>query len=1129
MKIRINHCYRFILISSILIFCLTSHSNSQVILTEVMFDPIGSEHYNEFIEIYNTSETDTIDLAGWQLSDSIDVDNIILYEQGTKLSPQHFALILDPGYFENSRQYENLIPPEALILTIDDGSFGSQGLSNSYPEAMMLISSSGDTIAKYRYTLDNQPGYSDEKRNLSRDDSPGNWSNSNVLNGTPGFPNSVRQLNHDVSIQLLAFPPEALPGQSVSLIASVLNIGLFNVTNFEVLFFEDRNLDYLLSDEEQIGSPTIFPDSLKQGENYQVQRSTDSLLSGVHSFYAKAIYPFDEDTVDNLASSLIKIGFSKNSAVINEIMYRPSVEQTEWFELYNPGDQPIDLRCWQFSDSRTENRIDILDSLLSIPAKGFLIIAEDSSVYQNFSPCPDNLYIPSQGFPALNNGGDQIVVYDLTGTEIDQVSYQPSWGSELGVSLERIRWDSGSDDPSNWALSENFNGGTPGYKNSISPGNHDLSLSISIETGYPDSITVFAKIFNIGLLPAAQFQCDFYLDKNYDSLAQQVELVYSFINDLSPLLPTDSIMISHSIPIDRQGLNQVIARLIYNLDENQSDNLSVVQLIVPFNRGQVVINEIMFQPLSNESEWIELFNPGMDSINLFQWKFSDATSQQKHIIVEHPFWCSPKDYVLLAESETVFARLADSLFGKVIIPQSWPTLNNTFDQVVLYDLTEKTIDSMAYFSGWIPGAGISLERVEVAITSSDSSNWEASIDTTGSTPGRFNSVSPVNYDLSLAGINIIPDNPFPDEEIILSVKVNNDGLNVIRQFQLSLFIDLNQDSIFQPDEKIGELFTISHTLEQDESVSVEIPYVPTSSGLYLLRATVIFLIDQRQFNNSYSEILSVGFKNQSFVINEIMYSPFPEQTEWIELFNPHAFSIDIQNWSFSDSDSSEKKMIFQNHLQIAPHTFLILVPDSSILELYDLNYTPLISKTNWPGLNNSEDKIFIFDQNENIIDEMQYTSKWGGGEGISLERINPDLASTDSNNWSSCVHISGGTPGLTNSIFVDVLPSEAGLSISPNPFSPDNDGRDDVTIITYQLPFNLSQIHVKIFDIRGRQVRFLVNNRPAGTSGSLIWDGRDDRGHICRMGIYIIYLEAIHYQRGVVKSLKKSVVLARQL
>jgi hypothetical protein len=283
-------------------------------------------------------------------------------------------------------------------------------------------------------------------------------------------------------------------------------------------------------------------------------------------------------------------------------------------------------------------------------------------------------------------------------------------------------------------------------------------------------------------------------------------------------------------------------------------------------------------------------------------------------------------------------------------------------------------------------------------------------------------------------------------------------------------------------------------------------------------------------NNSFTKILSIGFEKGSLVINEIMYSPLPGQPEWIELFNPHSISIDIQNWSVSDSDTSNNQFLAKDHFPVASESFVILCADSSILNYFDAANAPLLIVKGMSRLNDDHDQVFIFDANENVIDEVFYESRWGGGDGISLERINPNLASGDSSNWSSCVSMPlGGTPGRKNSIFVEVLPTGAELSIAPNPFSPDDDGMDDVTIITYQLPFNLSQIHVKIFDIRGRQVRFLVNNQPSGTNSSIIWDGRDNEGHFCRMGIYIVYLEAIHHQKGVVKSLKKSVVLARQL
>jgi len=40
----------------------------------------------------------------------------------------------------------------------------------------------------------------------------------------------------------------------------------------------------------------------------------------------------------------------------------------------------------------------------------------------------------------------------------------------------------------------------------------------------------------------------------------------------------------------------------------------------------------------------------------------------------------------------------------------------------------------------------------------------------------------------------------------------------------------------------------------------------------------------------------------------------------------------------------------------------------------------------------------------------------------------------------------------------------------------------------------------------------LANNHPSGSSGSVIFDGRDDSGEALRIGIYIIFLEAIRKQ-----------------
>jgi len=57
----------------------------------------------------------------------------------------------------------------------------------------------------------------------------------------------------------------------------------------------------------------------------------------------------------------------------------------------------------------------------------------------------------------------------------------------------------------------------------------------------------------------------------------------------------------------------------------------------------------------------------------------------------------------------------------------------------------------------------------------------------------------------------------------------------------------------------------------------------------------------------------------------------------------------------------------------------------------------------------------------------------------------------------------------------------------------------------------------------------LANCQLSGSSGLVIFDGRDDSGEALRIGIYIIFLEAINEGSGVVENMKTVVVVARKL
>ncbi len=60
-------------------------------------------------------------------------------------------------------------------------------------------------------------------------------------------------------------------------------------------------------------------------------------------------------------------------------------------------------------------------------------------------------------------------------------------------------------------------------------------------------------------------------------------------------------------------------------------------------------------------------------------------------------------------------------------------------------------------------------------------------------------------------------------------------------------------------------------------------------------------------------------------------------------------------------------------------------------------------------------------------------------------------------------------------------------------------------------------------------MRALVNSQASGSSASVIFDGLSDYGEALRIGIYIIFLEAINENAGVVENLKTVVVVARKL
>ncbi|UCH66191.1 MAG: lamin tail domain-containing protein, partial [Ignavibacterium sp.] len=804
-----------------------------------------------------------------------------------------------------------------------------------------------------------------------------------------------------------------------------------------------------------------------------------------------------------------------------------------------------------------------------------------------------------------------------------------------------------------------------------------------------DTVSISVKILNQGLQPA-NFVIELFEDTNLDSIPDILRETTSIFN--LPAGDSSTFQFSYQIIniVNRHGFT---TRAVFESDEDTTNNSFYKTIKTGFPPQSIVVNEIMYTPQGGEPEWIELYNNTGSSINLRGWSISDIITTPVQVFIEVDIIISPGNYLILTKDFSIlnYHRLIPSIVYELDLP----VLNNDTDGIVLKDERGAIIDSVRYLSDWGGTNGYSLERKEATASSNLTLNWDSSIDIEQSTPGRINSITPKQFDLSVASLSFNPRFPVAGDNVFISAFIKNNGSSDANNINVEFYVDTDSNDVVDQllSREIGLSLASGDTANITSGIAIENLTTKT-----LTAVRVVFQEDEDTLNNYFEKAVQPGFADKVLVINEVMYSPADGEPEWIELINISDDSVNLMNWSVSDLLSTPTKNFITNqNVYLQPDEFLIIAKDTS----FNSFHPDAEAKTmyvNFGTLGNTSDGIIIYDFRDGIIDSLLYSSDWGGGDGfslerisvdggtnditnwttsldangstpgtpnsienvqsherndlvineimfepdtdnseyiefynpsssqvniggwriedengnreklsevsidilpndyfvlasdssfltrfglseddnytilgisslglvntgelillsdvrgnvidsiwysdkwhndkfvstknIALERINPLLNGSDASNWSSSVNVLGGTPAKENSIFTDNLNTESNISVSPNPFSPDNDGFEDFTIINYNLTQATSQVRIKIFDSTGRLVRTLANSQASGSSGSIIFNGLADDGEALRIGIYIIFLEAINEGAGVVENLKTVVVVARRL
>lgn len=157
----------------------------------------------------------------------------------------------------------------------------------------------------------------------------------------------------------------------------------------------------------------------------------------------------------------------------------------------------------------------------------------------------------------------------------------------------------------------------------------------------------------------------------------------------------------------------------------------------------------------------------------------------------------------------------------------------------------------------------------------------------------------------------------------------------------------------------------------------------------------------------------------AIVINEINYNSIDDASsdDWVELYNPNAFAVDISGWYLED-ESDEFFGLPANTILPAGGYLVLAERSSKFAEFYPQvsNYIGDFSVAGKGfGLSNKGELITLKNAEGVLIDEVEYDDKtpWpveADGGGPTLQLIDPALDNTVASNWEAIP----ATPGALN-------------------------------------------------------------------------------------------------------------------
>jgi hypothetical protein len=950
-------------------------TKGDVVINEVMFDsyPVVELPEYDYLEIYNQAQ-DPFYLGNWK----IEIDGVVRGLPDTLINKNEFVIITSSAALEWFGAYGKTLPAITTTMLTNSG------------KPIKLYSSEDKLIDSiyYQPTWITDENKTDGGWSLERIDpqnicaASGNWTASlDKKGGTPGTVNSVFTTNIDtLAPKLSRF--------------KLISDKVFSLKFSEEILFNDKYFDdYFEISSDSLKVDSLFIETGKQTVFAYLNHSVphDSLfelsISNINDLCGNTI-------IDTTISFFYHVPQPKD-VVINELMADPNpvvaLPPVIYIELYNRSPWPIDLEKWKLKYGTWYR--ELTDYVLQ--SNNYLILSPTGTAadFETYGPTLDVL-----SSTTLTSTGKLLQLTDTSGNVIDAVDYRKSWYQDAekeagGWSLERIDPDNLCSTAANWMASSAPLGGTPGAVNAVFATNQDTvapavkymkvldqnRLYLEFTEPIPEEVLINKEhyVLHGTLLPVTLI--------NNEPTSVELELPHALIPGNNYTLKVWQLS-----DLCENPMRDTLISFIYN-DIEPND---------------VVISELMIDESPAvglpEYEYIELYNRSAKKIQLENWEL-ELDGKIKSL---PRFELHSHSYLILCHEK---AALELTPFGDVVSVEGLFSLPNTSATLILRDTLRQVISEIAYKSSWYndeerDNGGWSLEVIDPNNTCSGKTNWTASVDTRGGTPGTTNSVNAVNIDILAPRLM----HAFPVSEHIISVRFSE---------QIPDFVLLNRNHYYlstfgRPNNlKFDSLGDLTVHLEFSES------FEPNKTHELSLKNIV-----DNCGNAMEDTSVSVTYYRPGLydvVINEVFASPSPSvglpEAEYLELYNRSGHDMYANQWQITVGNSTRELPFF-----VFPAYSYVVVTAKGNGSLFQ-PFGQVIEVSSLPQLPGSGN-VSLFRNTGEFIASTTWSSDWftsafKANGGYSLERIDENSPDESIINWKETEAVNGGTPGSRNSVY----------------------------------------------------------------------------------------------------------------